>query len=328
MTEVRYEGTRLHGLGTPGVPTTATTGAAASPPAAFAGAPAPGAGDPPARRRPTRWVRPALVWTAVAVTVFGVLVALLAGYLFGFTALQASRAQHQMLAELQPPAGIAALSGRTPADGRPVAILTIPALHLEQAVVEGTSAADLARGPGLMRGSALPGVRGNSVVAGHRLLYGGPFSGLGTLRRGDRIRVTGGLGTFGYRVTSVSVITPGQPDPVVPTADPRLTLLTSGDSLAPDERVAVVAAMVTRPAPVDLAVAVPPRPQVALAGDPGALLPTLGWGALLLAGIGLTLALYRRWRRPWPTYLMTTPVLLALAVLCFENLAHLLPATL
>jgi hypothetical protein len=51
------------------------------------------------------------------------------------------------------------------------------------------------------------------------------------------------------------------------------------------------------------------------------------WGAALFVGVLGTVVLYRRWRKPWPTYLMTTPVLLAVAVLCFESLAHLLPAT-
>ncbi|HXQ59656.1 MAG TPA: class E sortase, partial [Acidimicrobiales bacterium] len=139
---------------------------------------------------------------AATVTAFGVVVALLAGYLFGFTALQHARAQQRLLAGLNGKVGLTALSGRIPAEGRPVAILEIPVLHLEQVVVAGTSAVDLASGPGLMPGSAPPGVRGNTVIAGRRLLYGHPFSGLGRLRRGDRIHIIGGLGSFDYRVVS------------------------------------------------------------------------------------------------------------------------------
>jgi sortase A len=268
------------------------------------------------------------VGAAAVTTAFGVLVALLAGYLFGFTALQHARAQQRLLAGLNGKAGLTALSGRIPGEGRPVAVLEIPALHLQQVVVAGTSAQDLASGPGLMPGSAPPGVRGNTVIAGRRLFYGHPFSNLGRLRRGDMIHVVGGLGSFDYRVVSTGVVHPGQADPVVPTADPRLTLVTSDASLVPTDRVVAVAAMVSTAADVSVApIGVPPASQWALSGDRGALVPTIAWAVALLLGLAGAALLYRRWRRPWPTYLMTTPVLVALAVLCFQSLAHLLPAT-
>lgn len=269
-----------------------------------------------------------LVGLAGVLTIFGIVVALLAGYLFGFTALQHARSQHRLLAGLSGSAGLTALSGKIPPEGHPVAILDIPALHLQQVVVVGTSAQDLALGPGLMPGSAPPGVQGNTVIAGRSLLYGKPFAGIGSLRPGDRIKIIAGLGVFEYRVTSTGVVHPGQADPVVPTADARLTLVTSDASLTPTDRVVAVAAMVTKAADVKVAaIGIPPSSQLALSGDHRALLPTILWGVALLAGIVLTFVVYQRWRRPWPTYLMTTPVLLALAVLCFESLAHLLPAT-
>jgi sortase A len=269
-----------------------------------------------------------VVGAAAVLTAFGVLVALLAGYLFGFTALQHSRAQQRLLAGLHGKAGLTVLSGRIPHEGRPVAILEIPALHLQQVVVAGTSAQDLASGPGLMPGSAPPGVRGNTVIAGRRLFYGQPFAGIGGLAQGDQIHIVGGLGSFTYRVLSTRVVRPGQADPVVPTADARLTLVTSDASLAPSDRVVAVASMVSKPADINVApIRVPPASQLALSGDHGAMIPTILFGVALLVGIVGTVVLYRRWRKPWPTYLMTTPVLGALAVLCFQSLAHLLPAT-
>ena len=166
------------------------------------------------------------------------------------------------------------------------------------------------------------------MIAGRRSLYGHPFSGLGRLQRGDRIHVVGGLGSFEYRVVSTRVVHPGQADPVVPTADARLTLVTSDGSLAPTDRVVAVAAMVRAPADIDVAaIGVPPASQWALSGDHGALVPTIVWAVALLLGAVVTALLYRRWRKPWPTYLMTTPVLVALAVLFFQSLAQLLPAT-
>jgi sortase A len=273
-------------------------------------------------------LRRLLVGTAAVLTGFGLVVALLAGYLFGFTGLQEAQAQHRLLAGLSGSAGLTALSGRIPPEGHPVALLRIPALHLQQVVVVGTSAQDLALGPGLMTGSAPPGVPGNTVIAGRRFLYGHPFGDLGRLRRGDTVTVIGGLGTFAYRVTAIRVVHPGQADPVVPTADPRLSLLTSDGSLTPTDRLVVVAALVSKPADIKVAaIGVPPASQAALSGDHRALLPTILWGLALVALISATVVLYRRWRKPWPTYLMSTPVLAAVAVLCFESLAHLLPAT-
>jgi sortase A len=283
------------------------------------------------RPRPRRAVsvpRRIIGTVATVLTVFGVLVALLAAYLFGFTALQQARAQQRLVPGLNGKAGLTALTGRIPPEGHAVAILQIPSLHLRQVVVAGTSAQDLASGPGLMPGSAPPGVRGNTVIAGRRLFYGQPFAHIGSLRRGDEIHLIGGLGSFLYRVVSTREVRPGQADPVVPTADPRLTLVTSDASLTPTNREVVVASMVSKPADVNVApIGVPPASQLALSGDRGALWPTILWAIALVVGVFGAIVLYRRWRQPWPTYLMTTPVLLALAVLCFQSLGHLLPAT-
>lgn len=56
-------------------------------------------------------------------------------------------------------------------------------------VVEGTSVADLRRGPGHYEGSAAPGEIGNLAISGHRTTYGAPFYHLDQLREGDRIHV-------------------------------------------------------------------------------------------------------------------------------------------
>jgi hypothetical protein len=49
---------------------------------------------------------------------------------------------------------------------------------------------------------------------------------------------------------------------------------------------------------------------------------------VFLVATAVTVRLYRRWHRTWPTYITTTPVLLAFAVLVFQFVARLLPATL
>lgn len=303
--------------------TTAPTGAADDSGLEEGGEEPSGTASRPGRLRRAVWI------VGLAVTALGLVLALFAGYVFGFTAVQATQAQRNLLETFHGPAGLAALTGRVPAEGRPVALLTIPALGVNQVVVEGTSARDLLNGPGLMPGSALPGVRGNTVIAARRELYGGPFADLARLRPGDRIVVVGGFGRFDYRVVRALLVSPGHADPIVPTADARLTLVTSDGSLVPSDRLAVVAQMTSRPVEVGITdQRVPPLNEQGLNGDVHALAPALLWGALLVLGVAATVVLYRRWPHPSSLWLLCLPVLLALAVLCFQNVVLLMPATL
>jgi sortase A len=219
-------------------------------------------------------------------------------------------------------------NGTLPREGSPVALLRIPSLHLTQAVVSGTSAADLESGPGLMPGTVLPGEQGNAVIAGRRTTFGGPFGSIGTLHRGDLIQVTDGVGSFRYRVTSLRTVAAGQHDVVGGTRDSRLTLITSNSSFVTTGRVAAVAELVGRPAP-------PPAQTVhviapgerGLSGDPGAGWKILVWVALFLLTAAGTAVALTRWRRPLPTYLLAAPILLACGLFAVEAVALALPAT-
>lgn len=287
----------------------------------------PESSGPEARRKPRAdsWLQ----WAGALLTAVALFLALFAAFLFLFSPLQASRAQHRLVAELQGHAGLAVLTGHVPAEGKAVAIISIPALHVHQVVVEGTSAADLISGPGLMPGSALPGTPGNTVIAGRRYLYGKPFSGIGSLTPGDKVQVVSGYGSFTYVVTGTRQVRPGEQDPIVPTSGNQLTLVTSNASLAPTDRVVAIARLQGQPVDVHVSkIGLPPSSERALSGDPGSLLPSMLWGIAFLVVTAVTVRLYRRWHRTWPTYIMTTPVLLALAVLVFQYVARLLPATL
>ena len=130
------------------------------------------------------------------ITGIGVLIVMLLLYLFAFTPLTHARNQHQLLSTLtgDPKTAFALVRGQVPPEGNPVGILEIRSLHVSQAVIEGTSAADLESGPGHMPGTVLPGLAGNSVIAGRRTTFGGPFSAIGSLHRGAIIRVSGRSG--------------------------------------------------------------------------------------------------------------------------------------
>ena len=152
-------------------------------------------------------------------------------------------------------------------EGQPAALLEIPDIGLHQVVVKGTSATDLMAGPGLMANTAPPGTDGNAVSVGCRSTGGAPFGRLGDLRRGDRITVVTSLGKFTYAVTGVGTVTSGAVDPISPTSEPRLTLVTSNPPLLATGRLFVVSKLVSRAARAPIP-RVPPNPsQRALAGD-------------------------------------------------------------
>jgi LPXTG-site transpeptidase (sortase) family protein len=223
------------------------------------------------------------------------------------------------------------------APGAPVAGLRIPAIDLNWMVVSGTSPTDLGRGPGHLRTSPLPGEAGNAVVAGHRTLFGAPFRRLDDLVAGDEVVVTTLAGQFTYRVKENLVVTPGQPDVTGPTSANQLTLVTSEPAYSAAERRAVVAELEGRPVravtfsaggqSVARGGVIGEEEALGTSRDTGAWAPVLLWTELLAAALAATIVLYRRWQR-WPTWLVTTPVILALGFLCFSSIARLLPSTL
>lgn len=127
--------------------------------------------------------------------------------------------------------------------GSGVALLKIPALDLEQVVLEGTSVKDLKRGPGHYPGTALPGQPGNAAVAGHRTTYGAPFFKLGRMAIGDGIEVTTKSGKYLYRVTKIYRVSPGDTSPLLPTDENILTLTTCDPPFSAAKRLIVVALM-------------------------------------------------------------------------------------
>lgn len=90
------------------------------------------------------------------------------------------------------------------ADTWPLAVLEAPRLAERVIVLSGASGRTLAFGPGHVDGSALPGERGLSVIAGHRDTQ---FRFLERLRPGDEIRLRARDGARrGFRVTATQVV--------------------------------------------------------------------------------------------------------------------------
>lgn len=124
----------------------------------------------------------------------------------------------------EPQAQLAATDARKPADvaaaakswrtsstrGEAVARLRIPALGVDEMVVNGTDSATLKRGPGRYLGSKMPGEGELVYIAGHRTTYGAPFSRIDELRKGDRVVLELPYATFTYEITGHRIVPAGK----------------------------------------------------------------------------------------------------------------------
>jgi sortase A len=306
--------------------------------------------------------------------VAGALVLLFVAYQLWGTGLHEARAQDELREELErslppapttttttattaPPPGVTTTAPpptttttTTPpppprvAPGDAVALLEIPRIGVEKAVVEGVSVADLKRGPGHYPGSPLPGQPGNAAIAGHRTTYGAPFYELDELRIGDVLLVTTRQGEFRYLVDRKTVVRPHEVGVLRPTMEARLTLSTCNPRFSARERLIVSGVLdgTAAPAPPPTAAAPAVGPgggdreagdaaevvsaeEAGLSGEEVPRRPAVLWGAAAAAVGGLTWLLGRLWRR-WPVYLLGVPAFLVVLFFFYENVARLLPA--
>ena len=106
--------------------------------------------------------------------------------------------------------------------GSPIARLLIPAIGLDEVVVEGVGDDELNAGPGHLPGSAVPGEAGNAVISAHRDRH---FSSLGDLRIGDTVHTETISGRTSWVVTTRRVVRAGKPA-LFSSEQPLLTLTT------------------------------------------------------------------------------------------------------
>jgi sortase A len=264
----------------------------------------------------------------LTITLAAAVLMLFVGYLFGFSNLQESHNQQRLLARFARGANLAAYAGKVAPDGSPVAVLEIPSLHFKQIVVEGTTSQDLQQGPGILPTAPFPGSGGEAVIAGRDLTYGGVFGPIKGLEPGAVIETVDFLGSFKYVVSRSFAVPAGSSLPVVRSNVGSLALVTSAGSVPPSGLYVVQAKLMGNPArgPAHTPGAVNAS-ELNLGGDGGALWPTLAWGAGLVIALAATVIAYRRTGRAVLVYVLSTPILLPLALFTFQNAARLLPAT-
>ena len=91
-------------------------------------------------------------------------------------------------------------------------LLSIPAIELEMAVVQGADSVSLRAAAGWLPESAPIGEAGNCVIFGHRMYeYGRHFNRLDELEAGDSIVLYNALGEcFTYEVTGKETVEPSK----------------------------------------------------------------------------------------------------------------------
>jgi sortase A len=150
------------------------------------------------------------------------------GYAMGYVAREHARSQweraraHAAVAAVQSAVTRASGGEFAAPPGAPIARLVIPRLGIDEIVVEGVGDAELRAGPGHMRGSALPGARGNSVISAHRDRH---FRQLAGIALGDTVTTETLAGVTTWIVTGREVVRRGAPA-LYETDEPTLTLTT------------------------------------------------------------------------------------------------------
>jgi sortase A len=218
-------------------------------------------------------------------------------------------------------------------EGSVVGHLQIPAIGVDQYVVEGTAEGDLAKGPGHYIGTSMPGQAGNVAIAGHRTTYGAPFNQLDKLKINDRINLTTDSGeVLTYVVSQVPVVVSPNDVAVLNTIhDNRLTLTTCNPKFSASQRLVAVA-LLSEPLPAAATtVTMEPRTVRIVTGSTGWNLDYLGeTGAALI--VLILLGLFNGWAKRVfgrvGRFLILVPIWVAGLYFLFVALTQLLPANL
>ncbi|MEH3033682.1 MAG: sortase [Aeromicrobium erythreum] len=220
-------------------------------------------------------------------------------------------------------------TGGVVAPGRPVALMSVPSLGIQEVVVEGTSSGHLLGGPGHRRDTVLPGQAGVSVLYGRSTTFGRPFDAMLHDAVGRHLQVVTGQGRSTYRIERIR--RPGDPVAAPPAeGQGRMTLVTSEGSgplaaLRPGRVVYVEASLQSKAfAPGGQRVNTIASSERPMAGD-ASVLPMLALtlGGLLVAVVGVVLA--RRRFGPLVTWTLAVPVVAALGWFAGDLALHLFP---
>lgn len=230
----------------------------------------------------------------------------------------------------------------TPAPGEPVGIIEIPRLELTRVMVEGTSRADLKKGPGHYIGTPFPGQPGNVGIAGHRTTYGAPFNRIDELQPGDEIVLSTSQGSFTYEVIPAPgstsqgwyTVSPNQVEVLDDMGDNRVTLTACHPKYSAKQRIIVQAVLRAPPAPPSPVPAETVATDTSVAKDfdeglgstPEELPISLAYGGIAALVALAAWLVGRNVKQWWAVWLVATPVLLVLVWNGYVHMDRYLPA--
>ncbi|MDQ1495686.1 MAG: sortase [Actinomycetota bacterium] len=254
------------------------------------------------------------------------LVVLLGVFQYWVTSVEESRSQSELLRALKVDLASTA-DGGVPAPaavGHPIGLLEIPAIGLEKVAVEGSSARRVEQGPGHEPASARPGEAGDALFVGRRTSYGSPFAHLGRLHDGDTISITTARGRFTYLVDHSATRAAAR------SGRGTLTLATGARGFVSDRVVTVTAVLQGKPLLLGTKLrALRPVGLDSIGGwlsDSSAWFWIAFWGALLVLALVVAARSYRT-TSTRITYLLSTPVIVALLFCTLGALDRLVPVT-
>jgi len=264
-------------------------------------------------------------------TIVLVLLAVLALWVADLVVGAASHAEHQR--------HLAAEFGQPLADlgvGDASYVLQIPALGVNEVVVEGSTVTELRGGPGRRLDSSVPGDSGNTVIQGQSSRFGGPFGELSALEGGNSIYLRSRAGQVrAYKVTKVRTVGSGDTKYLDALGPSRLTLVSSAAGPLDGRRVIVTAAADDRATEQKAdATSTPPAPEEKFAEEePSYDVRSFGGALLLVTGIGLLVvgllgaSGLRREYSLGPVLIVAGSSIALGAVLILFNLSAVLPTT-
>jgi len=229
------------------------------------------------------------------------------------------------LANAIAPVGPADLDGALLKPGTAIGLISIRALGVDAVLVEGTTSAQTATGPGHKTDSAFPGQAGVSIIYGRQAAYGGAFKDIGSLKAGDGLSITTGQGELTYKVLDVRV--EGDPLPPALSANESRVVLVSatGTPYLPKGVVRVDATLVT-PLQPSSGISLPSQGEAAqpMHGDSSAWLGVFLWSQALLLVVLLFTWCRIRWGG-WQAWVVGVPVLTLIALALGSQITQLLP---
>lgn len=198
----------------------------------------------------------------------GVGVLLFVGWTLWGTGLYTEQQQNELEVEFDQLPSVDLQGDEDPADlgpqspvgpGRAAFKIAIPAIDLEQIVVEGVGTEELKKGPGHYPScrpgfgrpfctefeEVWPGQDGRVIVSGHRTTYGAPFFDVDKLEPGDEIITLTKWGEFTYEVTEKRIVQPDSLAIAIQSDEPEIVLTTCNPKYSAAQRLIVFGKLVT-----------------------------------------------------------------------------------